>query len=404
MQADMRRMFLCLDGQTVIGPYDIETLRSAISNRRDINENSLCCDEGKETWRALGEAAPVLFAARTTAPNLPTNSKYSPHDTTSKVGNSQIIYLNKQSKLIGAFFLALWLLFAVWVAITMLIKGDFSESYVLSLWFLFGPAFGWLLFYYSPKSLILGKPLIVRWFLRPDWTLDDNDIVSVVAPPRTPCIKTARGKIALSVFATEDQEAICKSLAQKHGAHVGFPDRVVQPIKLNPTFKINRPMNLINCPACQQEISAQAASCPKCGHPIQSLPPELFRYSSWDIAGMSLLGFALLIFWAMYEGRMRNPEFSTMNVHTFSTLQTTLVVFIAVALLLFGVGHFAPRLLPASLHGKSRRARHITFIVITSIVAALVVLATYGKFRIDAIERGVRTEALERAMHDEVPQ
>ena len=30
------------------------------------------------------------------------------------------------------------------------------------------------------------------------------------------------------------------------------------------------PMTLINCPACTTQVSAAAASCPKCGHPIVS--------------------------------------------------------------------------------------------------------------------------------------
>lgn len=29
-------------------------------------------------------------------------------------------------------------------------------------------------------------------------------------------------------------------------------------------------MKLINCPACQNECSEQAASCPKCGHPFKT--------------------------------------------------------------------------------------------------------------------------------------
>jgi hypothetical protein len=33
------------------------------------------------------------------------------------------------------------------------------------------------------------------------------------------------------------------------------------------------PMQLINCPACRQQISRRAKACPSCGHPITKQPP-----------------------------------------------------------------------------------------------------------------------------------
>ena len=30
--------------------------------------------------------------------------------------------------------------------------------------------------------------------------------------------------------------------------------------------------NLMPCPSCGQEVSSQAATCPKCGHPLRSAP------------------------------------------------------------------------------------------------------------------------------------
>jgi hypothetical protein len=32
-------------------------------------------------------------------------------------------------------------------------------------------------------------------------------------------------------------------------------------------------MPLISCPACDRQVSAQAESCPQCGHPIGAAPP-----------------------------------------------------------------------------------------------------------------------------------
>lgn len=32
-------------------------------------------------------------------------------------------------------------------------------------------------------------------------------------------------------------------------------------------------MSLINCPACSTEVSTEAASCPKCGHPFKESQP-----------------------------------------------------------------------------------------------------------------------------------
>jgi hypothetical protein len=36
-------------------------------------------------------------------------------------------------------------------------------------------------------------------------------------------------------------------------------------------------MPLINCPACNRQISQQAEACPQCGHPNEQLPPKKER-------------------------------------------------------------------------------------------------------------------------------
>lgn len=113
---------------------------------------------------------------------------------------------------------------------------------------------------------------------------------------------------------------------------------------------------------------------------------------------MSLLGFALLVYWAIYDGRVRNPESPSMDSQTASALYQIFVGFVALGILLFVVNHFAPRFLPAPLHGKSRRARRITFIVISIIVAGLVLLNALGHYRLEAIDRAARTEAMKEAI------
>ena len=54
-------------------------------------------------------------------------------------------------------------------------------------------------------------------------------------------------------------------------------------------------MNLINCPACEKELSPQAITCTNCGHKIQDYPAIriLKKVALWAV-GMSL-GFILIL-------------------------------------------------------------------------------------------------------------
>jgi uncharacterized paraquat-inducible protein A len=56
-------------------------------------------------------------------------------------------------------------------------------------------------------------------------------------------------------------------------------------------------MSLVACPTCANEVSSQAAICPKCGHPLKSAD-SVADYSFVVIAG-SIILVLLLVFMLM---------------------------------------------------------------------------------------------------------
>jgi hypothetical protein len=54
------RVFLCVDGQNVTGPFSLDELRLAVS-RHEIAKATLGCQEGSETWQPLGALRPEVF-------------------------------------------------------------------------------------------------------------------------------------------------------------------------------------------------------------------------------------------------------------------------------------------------------------------------------------------------------
>jgi len=62
---------------------------------------------------------------------------------------------------------------------------------------------------------------------------------------------------------TQEDEERLRRLVEERGRE-NKKSEVVIPAK------VNAPSTLITCPACNNSVSPHAASCPKCGHPIQS--------------------------------------------------------------------------------------------------------------------------------------
>ena len=59
--------------------------------------------------------------------------------------------------------------------------------------------------------------------------------------------------------------------------------------------------NLVPCPSCDHEVSPEASSCPKCGHPLRSLKRPI-QY--WLGAFLSLSAIILLLGWLVFVGLM----------------------------------------------------------------------------------------------------
>jgi hypothetical protein len=54
------RVFLCVDGQNVTGPFGLDELRLAIA-RHEVSKATLACEEGTEVWQPLGNLRPEAF-------------------------------------------------------------------------------------------------------------------------------------------------------------------------------------------------------------------------------------------------------------------------------------------------------------------------------------------------------
>ena len=54
------RLFLCVDGQNVTGPFGLDELRLAVA-RHEVSKATLACEEGTEAWQPLGELRPEAF-------------------------------------------------------------------------------------------------------------------------------------------------------------------------------------------------------------------------------------------------------------------------------------------------------------------------------------------------------
>ncbi|MYL32565.1 zinc-ribbon domain-containing protein [Pontibacillus yanchengensis] len=61
-------------------------------------------------------------------------------------------------------------------------------------------------------------------------------------------------------------------------------------------------MSLMNCPACDNQVSPQAKSCPKCGHPLKptpSTPPPVEKKEGlgfWGVVGAVVVAIIILSF------------------------------------------------------------------------------------------------------------
>ncbi|WP_197063063.1 zinc ribbon domain-containing protein [Pontibacillus marinus] len=62
-------------------------------------------------------------------------------------------------------------------------------------------------------------------------------------------------------------------------------------------------MSLIKCPACDNQVSTQAKSCPQCGHPLKptpSTPPPQSKESQglgfWGVVGAVVVAIIILSF------------------------------------------------------------------------------------------------------------
>ena len=70
--------------------------------------------------------------------------------------------------------------------------------------------------------------------------------------------------------------------------------------------------NLIPCPSCGQEVSPQAASCPKCGHPLRSASSPLGKRNTialvWVVVVMILGSIAAAVYLNFLDAQARIEE------------------------------------------------------------------------------------------------
>jgi uncharacterized paraquat-inducible protein A len=64
--------------------------------------------------------------------------------------------------------------------------------------------------------------------------------------------------------------------------------------------------NLIDCPACQNRVSAAAWKCPGCGHPIRSAGGRAFQYLAALAAALVAIGLLWFV-WSAQQSTINGP-------------------------------------------------------------------------------------------------
>ncbi len=71
-------------------------------------------------------------------------------------------------------------------------------------------------------------------------------------------------------------------------------------------------MNLISCPACSNQCSPSALTCPECGHPFTAIKSETSDLKKWRYAALALAAITFVTLGTMlvYESSNRSPKAS----------------------------------------------------------------------------------------------
>ena len=91
--------------------------------------------------------------------------------------------------------------------------------------------------------------------------------------------------------------------------------------------------NLMPCPSCGQEVSLQAASCPKCGHPFRSVAAST-SMNVWDFVGFGVCGVGIV----MFLGGAVMQYNDAITSKTAGNLVVASIVAVVLGLLLMAVG------------------------------------------------------------------
>jgi len=91
--------------------------------------------------------------------------------------------------------------------------------------------------------------------------------------------------------------------------------------------------SLIPCPSCGQEVSPQAASCPKCGHPFRSVAAST-SMNAWDFVGFGFCGVGIVMF---LGGAVMRYTYAITS-KTAGNLVVASIVAVVLGLLLMAVG------------------------------------------------------------------
>jgi hypothetical protein len=68
MAEDWPRIFICHDGQEVLGPFTTLDLQASV-RLKQLTRDTLACEEGTEDWGKLGALRPDIFRSRAAPPN-----------------------------------------------------------------------------------------------------------------------------------------------------------------------------------------------------------------------------------------------------------------------------------------------------------------------------------------------
>ena len=85
--------------------------------------------------------------------------------------------------------------------------------------------------------------------------------------------------------------------------------------------------NLMPCPSCGQEVSSQAATCPKCGHPLRSAPSPFGKRNTIILVStvvvMVLASSATAVYLNLLDARARADEIQAEFDATLKGLRST---------------------------------------------------------------------------------